>query len=172
MRSSAFTLIEAMAAVLLVGILAAGVALSFAAPLRRARAQDAIDRVRAFDSSARAQATASGRPVLGIIDLSNGALERRDAASSETISRQQLPDGIRIDLVRCRDRRDDVGAIEIEFSPLGLSPSYAVHLAGPECDRWIMVAGLSGSIGIVRDEAQVDAILTPPRAAGVRRDAD
>jgi hypothetical protein len=90
-------------------LLAAGVALSFAGPLRAVRAGDAVERVRAFDATARLTARRSGRAVRMAYDGPAAALVRRDDLDARgeggTIAfRGSLPGGYRIDRVRAGRR--------------------------------------------------------------------
>jgi hypothetical protein len=55
-------------------------------------------------------------------------------------------------------------------SGLAVSPTYAVKLAGPEGNRWVVVSGLSGEVRTLTDDAQVDSIFAAITAS--RRDAD
>src|SRR5438105_1542102 len=76
-RRRAFTLIETMLVILLMALLASAVTLSFARPLRAARAQDAIEMVRSFDGMCRQVARRFGQPVTLTYDLSEGRIVRR-----------------------------------------------------------------------------------------------
>src|SRR5256885_7110087 len=69
-RSRGFTLIEMMAVVIIMALLATGAALSFARPMRVARARDALHQVRSLDASARQFARRFGRPIEIGFDLS------------------------------------------------------------------------------------------------------
>src|SRR5215510_8982373 len=125
-----------MVVVIIMALLAAAAALSFARPMQVARARDAIDQVRALDSSSRQFARRFGRPVEIVFDLSNGTLARRER---DTIAFQiSLPSGCRIDEVRFSDQSFSLGEAPIECSATGMSHSYAVHLIGPELDQWLV----------------------------------
>src|SRR5215471_6908216 len=63
-RPTAFTLIEIMLAVLIVGLLASAAALSFRQPIRAARAQDAVELIRSFDAGAREVARRFAKPLV------------------------------------------------------------------------------------------------------------
>ena len=171
----AFTLIEVMAAVVLLGLLTAAVALSFAGPIRRARAAEAVEQVRYLDASSRAYAKRFGRPVEMRFDLDEGRMERReggrfggDAKYSATVASP-----IRIEVLRRPNRREESGEVGVPVSPLGISPTYAVKLAaGPEGApaQWVVVSGLSGEVRTLSNDAQVDAIFAALSRS--RRDAD
>jgi prepilin-type N-terminal cleavage/methylation domain-containing protein len=170
LSSPAFTLIELMLAVLLLALLTSAAALSFSAPLRAARAQDAIAQLREFDQSARRAAIASGRAVRMVFDLSDASLLRRDGPQLDQRRAQTaLPHGFRVDEVRIGEHRESVGEALVDISPLGLSRTYALHVVGSSFDQWLLVAGMSGEVKAISDEAEISIIFEaidgshPPR---------
>jgi prepilin-type N-terminal cleavage/methylation domain-containing protein len=165
----AFTLIEVMLVVLLVVILAGAAAMSFARPLRAARAREAIEQIRAFDAAARQVARRSGREVEIVLDAYRQELVRRE--QGRDVSQVRLPNGLRIDQVRTSgDAREGLD-LSLSVSPHGWSRSYAMRLVGLEFDGWLLVAGMSGQVTVIEDESRVLDILTRADAAA-RRDAD
>ena len=167
----AFTLVEVAAVTLLLALLAAGVALSFAGPLRSMRAGDAVERVRAFDATARLAARRSGREVEMTFDGPGNGLSRRDDPDGRdggvVAYRGALPGGYRVDGVLQAtadgpdaDRRT---SRVVRCSPAGRTRSYAVRVVGPGLDRWLVFAGLSGQVTEARDETDVEAIFDAVR---------
>jgi prepilin-type N-terminal cleavage/methylation domain-containing protein len=162
-RESAFTLIEIMVVIVLIGLLSTAVVLSFAAPVQRVRAQDAVERVRALDESARAQSRHSGDASQIVFDLSAGTLARRDGGGN-VVFEAALPSGFEIDRFRSGIEDRSSGEAVMSCSALGLTRTYAVHLTAPGLDQWLLFAGLSGEATVVKDEATLDSIFlgTPP----------
>jgi prepilin-type N-terminal cleavage/methylation domain-containing protein len=152
-KSSAFTLIETMLAVLIMALLASAAALSFAAPLRTARAREALDQLTAADSAARKLSRESGRAVRLSFDPASGVIDRHFGQQLEL--REVLPSSIRMQdiFVNLRIYRDT--RAEVVFSAAGLSPTYAIHVVGRRVDRWIVFAGLSGETSVMTDEETV-----------------
>lgn len=168
MSKLGFTLIEMMAVLLLLSLLAGAAVVGFAAPLRAARARQAVEQVGASDASARQAARRSGRDVELIIDLSEQQLIRRESREdTRGTLRTSLPAGFRIDQIRTGERVVSAGTISIRCSPQGLSRTYALRLVGPEFDQWLLVAGLSGQMKALNDESLVASIF----AELSRRDA-
>jgi prepilin-type N-terminal cleavage/methylation domain-containing protein len=163
----AFTLVEQIVVIVVIGLLAAAVAMSFSVPVAKVRAQDAVQAVRMLDEGARTQARRSGQAVQIVIDLSERTLARRDAAG-ETVFQVRLPSEIEID--RLRSGAEDVSSAEavVTCSPLGLTRTYAVHLRGPGLDQWLVFAGLSGEATVIQDEATLDSIFAPTRGHDAR----
>jgi general secretion pathway protein H len=164
MRPRAFTLIEVLCVVLLIGLLSGAAVIAFDRPLRAARARQIVEEIAAFDAAARAAARRSGRDVEMVIDPLERTIVRDESA------RLELPAGLEIEQVRTADGSAPGSRVVIRCSPHGISRGYAIHLRSGDFDRWLLVAGLSGQVTMLNDESQVDSILSGARAA--RRDAD
>src|SRR5438876_132513 len=107
MRARGFTLIEMMAVIVIIALLATAAALSFSQPLAAARARDAVSQVQTLDISARQFARRWGRTVQIVLDLSNRTLARREHDVNTFVT--SLPSGCRVDEVRMSSRRESVG---------------------------------------------------------------
>src|SRR5688572_9144638 len=159
----AFTLVETLLAVVILGLLVGLAAWSFAGPLRRARMDQAVEQIRFLDGSTRQLARDSGKSFRISIDADRATLGRVGSLHG-------LPSGVRIERVRTASgERGGGGVVEVEVSRLGLSESYAVLFAGAKWRRWVFVSGLSGEVSVVSDDAQVEDIFSRTSA---RRDAD
>jgi prepilin-type N-terminal cleavage/methylation domain-containing protein len=163
----AFTLIEVMAVVIIMGMLTTAAALTFARPLAAARARNADQQLRSLDSSARQYARRFGKPVEIVFDFSAQTVFRRER--DEAVFAVRLPGGCRIEQIRTTGRGESLGEISIPISASAMSRSYAVHLIGQDLDHWLVFAGLSGQVTQVNDVATLDQIL--PTVAS-RDDAD
>jgi prepilin-type N-terminal cleavage/methylation domain-containing protein len=162
-----FTLIEVMAVIVIMGLLAGVAALTFARPLAASRARNAQDQILSLDSSARQFARRFGRPVEVAFDFATQTIARRER--DEIVFSARLPGGCRIEEIRVNGRDESLGEIAIPISSNAMSQSYAVHLVGQDLDRWLVVAGLSGQVTQINDVATLDQIL--PTATS-RDDAD
>jgi hypothetical protein len=144
--------------------------ISFAGPLRAARAREAVTQIMAMDASARQAACRSGSAVELVFDLGEQTLIRRDPQQLDRALAREIsvPEGVRIEQVRTALRDFASGRIVVRISGQGISRSYAIRLIGPEQDSWLLVAGLSGQIVQIDDEKRVQDIL----AEASRSDAD
>jgi prepilin-type N-terminal cleavage/methylation domain-containing protein len=158
----AFTLVEMIVVIVLIGLLSAAVVMSFSAPVTKLRAQDAVQAVRTLDERARAQARQSDQAAHIVIDLSARTLARRDGAG-EIVFQATLPGQFEIDRVRTAAEDVASGEAVVTCSPLGLTRTYAVHVRGPGLDQWLVFAGLSGEATVIKDEATLDSIFAPTR---------
>ncbi len=178
MPPRAFTLIELMAVVLLLGLLAGAVAWSLAENVEAAGRADAVGRVVQADCLARMAARRLGRPSVLRIDLEAQRLWRVTPApggpagpGAETSHPVDVPAGYRIDRVAVADAAAtrDAGIVEIAYSTGGRSASYALRLVRADRDEtpagadapgpWLVVAGLTGHVSLNHDEADVDNLL-------------
>jgi Tfp pilus assembly protein FimT len=157
---SGFTIVELMAVVFLMALLAGGAALTFVRPLRAARWNEAIMEVQSTDQNARTFARRFNRSVAIVIDPYENSIARREG--DVTTTTQPLPRGIRIDEVLAVDRTDTSNRrVNIAISPMGASLTYAVHLRGPgqDEDQWLVFAGLSGQFTVTKDESLARSII-------------
>jgi prepilin-type N-terminal cleavage/methylation domain-containing protein len=162
LRRHGFTLVETLAAVVILGLLVGLAAWSFAGPLRRARLEQAVEQIRFVDASTRQLGRDTGGSFRISIDAERAAVGRVD--SSNRRAEHSLPAGVRIERVRTAS-----GDHGVDVSRLGLSESYAVLLVGAQWRRWVFVSGLSGEVRVIPDDGSIEQILSQTTA---RRDAD
>jgi prepilin-type N-terminal cleavage/methylation domain-containing protein len=154
----AFTLIEAVVVLTIMGLLAAAVTVSLAGAGRAARMEDVADAYAAFDRTTREAARRFERTPTLHFDLNRGTVARRDAERPET--KLALRGSFRVDRVMTAERDTRSGEAEVPVTARGHTPSYAVLLTGPSGQRWIVFAGLSGQFTVVEDERDVQDILS------------
>ncbi len=196
----AFTLIEVMAVVALIGLLAAATAWSLAGQAQQATYDDVIDRLSHADHTARVSAQRLGPSSL-CFDLDGQRVRVHSPQSRdgkpEAGHTMQLPPGFRIEQVAWVDTTtrpsrlaglwstvtETNGLIELPVSSEGLSRTYAVQLVGPkivednakgsgetEQTTWLLVSGLTGQVTIEDEEKAIHNLLR--RTASARPDAD
>ncbi len=165
----AFTLIESLVAIVLLGIISTAAALTFRSSLQSASASDAIAQIKYLDSSARQRAQRFNQPVEIIFDLTNSTLSRREGSKRNDQSfTASLPSSFSIDQINIAGQSTFNGEISLTCSPAGLTPSYAIHFIGPNFDQWLLFAGLSGQLTLIKDEATVQDILAATRQSAGR----
>src|SRR2546421_3963468 len=125
-RSVAFTLIEMMIALVVLGVLTAAAVLSFSAPVERARMVEAVEQVKYLDASSRDVSRRFGRNVQIGFDLSEGTMERREGRGREASFSTHVASPMRIEAVRTLGERKDYGETSIDVSSLGISQTYAL----------------------------------------------
>ena len=195
-----FTLIEVMAVVALIGLMAAAAAWSLAEDAQRATHADVVDRLKHTDTMARAAARRLGPSTLNIdldrqrVWVASPGKRQGQAESNHTLA---MPSGYRIEQVlwvdaspvklrQTRERKrlvESAGHIEIAISPEGFSRSYVMQISGPKIigedkparlderqDTWLIFAGMTGLAVEEDDEEQVESIFE--LLASTRPDAD
>lgn len=189
MPRPAFTMIEVLAVVALLGILAAATTWSLASDARRVSRDNVMDQLANADQVARVAARRSGQRCVLEFDLDTQTVRRvgfdqydqRQAAHS-----LKLPADCRIAQVLLADSRvrssgalrqtvavqTDWGRVAIPVSSTGRSPTYAVQVkAGDEAEgQWLMCSGLTGQVSVVEHEADLDRLFA--LLATGRPDAD
>lgn len=170
----AFTLIELLAVIVLLGIISTAAALTFRSSIQSASSTDAVAQIKYLDSTARQRAQRFNQPVELIFDLTNSTLSRREGSKRNDESfTAALPRGFAIDQINIAGNSIFNGEASVRCSTTGLTPSYAIHLIGPNFDQWLLFAGLSGQMTLINDEETIQDILADARrSAGTGRDAD
>ena len=161
MRRDGFSMVELMAAMLVLGIIAASAAVRIHGPLRKARMRDVADAVARFDRATRLAARRSGRELRIVVDLGGGRLGRGLGDGQEAPSQPlALPGEYRFQGLLIEGQFIGTGRPYVLCSALGLTPSYALLLEGPRQRTWVVVAGLTGQIFEVESEPQARQILS------------
>jgi len=184
-RHVGFTLVEVIAVVALLALLAGATALSLTGDADLAKHSDILDRLRHADRMARLAAQRTGRPQLLRINLDKQRIQRmQDTRGGQDTANHPyaLPAGYRIAAVVMPDTPDapgyartnadvdevDTSIAEIAFSTEGRSVSYAVRIVStreaapdeaPNHDRpreWLVVSGLTGQATLHDDQTQID----------------
>lgn len=188
MRRCGFTLIEVMAVVLLIGLLAGAVAWSMVGTVQDATRQEVLEKLAHADANARMSARRLGPSALQLdLDTQQLWVVTPDLETNEprrghviqlapnyriaevnwlgTSARVQGQDGAYEDV-----RRDD-GLVELAMSSAGLSRTYVLKIVGPGVDpdepsqqvgevpSWLLVSGLTGQVTIHEDPETIDKLL-------------
>jgi prepilin-type N-terminal cleavage/methylation domain-containing protein len=181
----AFTLIEVMIVVLLMGLIAGATAWSLAETARHKTRENAVGLIAQADHMARTIARRMPQPCALRFDLDQQHIVRVQArrggpTQSHRVSlgaSQRFDRLVRVAPPGARQQRAGVqwleaGAAEIAYSTRGRSESFALRLAGPD-DRepsWLIVCGLTGQVTFDHDHEDVQE--TFALLASGRADAD
>ena len=180
MRRKAFTLLEVMAVVTLMGLLAGATAWSLAQDARKSSRAKVVADIAHADRMARLAAGQGGQACRLRFDLDHQRLCRLTGPDDEAqqAHAMTLPKGCRIDRVVTAGpdlAGDTSGATTIAFSSAGRSDSYAVRVVfedgatgkdatdGLGESVWIVFAGLTGQTTLVSDEDQLDKLFAAER---------
>lgn len=179
-KAAAFTLVEVMAVVVLLGLAAAATAWSMAGEARQRASADAIDRIAHADGMARSAARRLGTPFVLRVDLERQQIVRASRPEGSATHAQHIGPALRIDRVMIAQtsgvetaeaRVIERGSVEIAYSTAGACATWAARLVNDETDkaRWLVCAGLTGQMSVIDHDEQIEQILA--MLTGSRPDA-
>jgi prepilin-type N-terminal cleavage/methylation domain-containing protein len=169
MRSRAFTLIEIMVVVVLMGLLAGAAALTLTGQVAERTRDDIVGQLSRQDHMARLAARRLGETKLQY-DLESQRIWRvttmRDGGFDRSHA-MRLPRNHAVDRILIADHEStnsedhETGQVEIVYSPGGHSLSYALrmHSQKEESRVWLFFAGLTGQVTVMEDEGKVYNLL-------------
>ncbi len=178
MARRGFTLVEVLAVVVLLGLLAGATAWSLAENARRSSLEHIVGRIAHVDRTTRIAAERFGEVQTLRFDLDRGRLQRvapGNAGEARGSHVSSIPAPFRIAELLLpqtggRAERFDAGAVEIACSSGGRSKSYAARVDSPEESVWLVFSGLTGQMILIEHESDVDDIFALLEAG--RPDAD
>lgn len=166
---SAFSLLELLLVVAIIGLLAAAAVLTLLGPLRSATTEDLLQQLKELDRTGRRAAVQSGRPAQLVVDLNQGrfllgvpegSMDQQvvvEVARSHQLVRVQIGDEVH-----------ESGEIVVSISPGGRSSSYLLEVRDEQgLRRLLLFAGLSGQASIITDEQEELSILAMLAQPGV-----
>ena len=168
MRPRAFTLIEVIAVVMLLGLLTGATAWVMTEDAQRSSTEAVIGQIAHLDRMARFTARRLGRPGVLQFDLDAQQVRRLHAGGGESgrqiLHTLKLPGEHRIDQIVAsmgfaatgRMESANAGAFDVPYSTDGRSSSYAVRLVSTGGDRWMVFAGTTGQVTFIDDERKVN----------------
>ncbi len=152
---AAFTLIELIAVMVIVAVLAGLTTLTLRSHIDRARLASACRLLRACDRHVRFDAAARQQPLVLELHSTRSMLRLPDGR------RCSLGRGVRVDRLWTPHVASNRGTLRVVMSPTGQSDTYAVRLrCGKLSARWIMVLGTSGQSFELRDEGVVRELIS------------
>lgn len=180
-----FTLIELVASLLIGALLVTAAAAMYAGSQREVEMKEAIEQVMQQDAMVRSYCRNQGVPAQLLIDLSAGTMLRLGGDEGKTQGLMyELPRRYRIEQVWMLAptsagqkagnlQRITSGPVTIPCSSLGLTPTYAMELQGPQGKtQWMLIAGLTGERTERMDEKEIEAIFETAQKQASRHDAD
>lgn len=156
----AFTLIELMVVLAILGLIGTIASLSLGTVMDRYQLGRAAETIEAFDGRARRSARLAREPLDTIIrratkELLIGQPVGQDREQSLSY---RLPARVEIVDVRIRGKGMTARDVRLSFGDRGRSPTYAIQLRRGNLSRWLVVLGLSGQVIPVSSEREVDAL--------------
>jgi prepilin-type N-terminal cleavage/methylation domain-containing protein len=154
----AFSLLEVMLVLVIIGLVMATVSLNWLPVLKRAQFSETVRKVQSIDQQARLTARTRGVPVRIIYGLEGNRIQftRISNDGVETLQSFDLPEGHSIEQVLIRD--DAVGESEYvsEINRFGISETLAVLVVDGSQEKWILFAGGTGQSQTFNDSSQIE----------------
>ncbi|QDU70609.1 pilus assembly FimT family protein [Mucisphaera calidilacus] len=164
-RQHAFTLIEVLAVIVILGLLAGATAWAIVAETRTVTRDEVIDVLTRTDHTARLTARRLGQPCELRIDYERQNLRRVMLLPDGTTERAHLvtlPDSCRITPIRLpaeRTRPPSTDKQVIAYATDGRSRDFGIEVAVEDESRWLVVIGMTGQTLITDDEQHAIDIL-------------
>jgi prepilin-type N-terminal cleavage/methylation domain-containing protein len=164
---SAFTLIELMAVLVLVGLVSATAMVRFGATTHKAQFEYSLERVMATDRLLRTHSLTCGQPGHLEFEIGTGRLERAFGAKRDAASAVELGSPMRVTRFLAARRHAERGMVEVDYDPYGCTETFAIEIEGPgDQSAWILFAGLTGQTRRFEDRRDVEHIFEAIRPAG------
>lgn len=148
-RSSAFTLVEIVAVLLLVGLLTAIVTTSLSAMVKTESLESCMTELTYWDHLARQDAIRTGRGVSLVYDVPHQTITIQDRDTRKPIRQTHL--NWRWALAEVKNQAQNTN--EIKFNSHGFTQPYAVKFSKPDmADQWLLMLGLTGESVVINQE--------------------
>lgn len=140
-----FSLIEVMAVLILMGLMAVGTVTVYRVRARGAGIDEVMGRLALIDTQARQSAARTGEDLILQYDLNTGTVVITDQSGEVERTLYVLPDGFRFERLASSGTQLSSGITRIKVTPQGISPSYAVRLSAVDDQSATQLfAGLTG----------------------------
>lgn len=137
---SAFSLIELLAVVAILGLFAAVTTISLRGSLFVSRQQSEWQQLQSMDSTLRAQCRRLRQPAALRVDLSTGVWDRHISGMTPL----RVNETRHLQAVSTHGQAAQSGEVTIFYRADGTSDSYAVQLTGDGASQWRLVCGGTG----------------------------
>jgi type II secretion system protein H len=169
--SVGFTLVELVAVLTIMAILAGAASLSLRGPHQTARLEGAVERLTMVDRQVREHARRYGRCEQLTICPNTGRIAAVAPDGQKTLIAPFQLDGRVIEQVAIGERRSDCDEVTIDYSAQGRSATFAMRLRGPDGkSHWLLFAGATGQTVRIEDEKTVKELLQRVSATGTDTD--
>jgi prepilin-type N-terminal cleavage/methylation domain-containing protein len=157
-RRSGFTLVELLVVIAIIGLIAGTVAVRTAGVTRQARLEWSIGRLMQLDGELRSFSQSRGRRVSLEYELGSNQVRRVYGNSASERTSLSLGENLHLHRLIFPTRETSSGRGIIEYSPEGISPTYAVELRSTGTatqSTWLIFVGMTGQVERSEQEREV-----------------
>lgn len=161
-RRRAFTLIELVVVLAILGMLTALASLSLGGVMDRYQLGCAAEAIESWDGRIRRDASRSRAIIEAVIRPEKNEFLILDSPSAANAGQITTSMPGKVEIVGVKTQRRVVSGRDtpIRFNKQGRSPSYAIELKRGTMTRWLIILGFSGQVIAVDQEEDVDALLS------------
>ena len=161
-RRPGFTLVELMAVMVVLGLLASVTVWTVSGQIAMARNQLALDQLTLADRQMRDHARRVARPMDLIFDLDQGRLYRAPGGVTSPDKWATLEGSLPLQDLMVSGQKHNARSVAVRFRGDGTCPSYAVRLKPLNKQsqaEWIVFVGRTGQRVIVTEEHSLESLL-------------
>ena len=165
----AFTLVELLAVILIVGLIAATVAFRMTGLTHKARFEWGVGQLVNLDAALRSHAKNHGRTSKLEFELGTGQVKRAYGKTNADVKTELLGSNLAIRRFVSQSRDTTSGRPTVEYSPEGTSSTYAVELiyaGNAKQPIWLVFVGATGRVERLEEEREVIRLVKTVAASG------
>jgi prepilin-type N-terminal cleavage/methylation domain-containing protein len=153
MRKYAFTLVELLAVIVLIGLMIGATSWTLAWYAKSSSRENAVNQIARADNLARIASRRLGQPCGLRLDISSQSIRGFSAGSSHGFqSTTTNVSGCKMDKILIAGEPADANSVQVPISTAGLSPSYAIRLTQKDQTGWLVFSGLTGQPTWIENE--------------------
>jgi len=158
----AFTLIELVVVLAILGMLTALASLSLSGVMDRYQLGCAAEAIESWDGRNRRDARRSRETIEAMIRPEKNEFQILEAPLASNSGRTMTSMPGKVEIVGVKMKRGGVSGRDtpIRFNKQGRSPNYAIELKRGNMRRWLIILGFSGQVITVDRGEDVDALLS------------
>lgn len=163
------TLIELLGVMLIIGMVAATVAIRVSSLTHQSRLEWGLGQLIHADAAMRSHARNHGRNTALELELGSGLVTRHWGTNTSETKTESLGDRVTIRRFVSPTQDTSVGRVAVNYSGVGVSPTYALELEGPQKQQqavWLVFVGATGRCERVLEERNVVPLVKQFAATG------
>lgn len=157
-QRSAFSLIELVTVLTIIGLVIATVSLNWLAPLREAQFSETIRKIQSIDQQTRLHARSRLANTWVEFEIGNGKVRysKYSNQGKESTLVYQLPNDHQVVQIKTATQKISQGVFRYPINQFGISESIAIQIADGNRNQWVVILGGTGQSKAYDDESQFE----------------